>query len=190
MFVFLPLLCRGSGRGYPSGSGGSFLFLRLMPTITLTTHINAPIQICFDLSRSIDLHMISTKETGERVVAGRTTGLIELNERVTWRAKHLGVWQTLTSKITEFSRPYHFVDEMEKGAFKSFRHEHHFQEYEGGTLMKDVFTFESPLGPLGVLFNTLFLIRYMTCFLSERNAVIKEYAESDKSLRLLEHGIM
>jgi ligand-binding SRPBCC domain-containing protein len=159
-----------------------------MPTITLITLINAPIQTCFELSRSIDLHMLSTAETGEKAIAGRTKGLIELNETVTWRARHLGIWQTLTSKITEYKAPYLFVDEMLSGAFKSFRHEHHFEKSGNGTLMKDVFVFESPFGLLGVLANQLFLTKYMTRFLEQRNKTIKDYAESDKALAILGHS--
>jgi ligand-binding SRPBCC domain-containing protein len=148
-----------------------------MPTIILETIINAPINICFDLSRSIDLHMLSTVKTGEKAIAGRTSGLVELNDTVTWWAKHLGVWQTLTSKITEYNYPSYFVDEMVSGAFKSFRHEHHFSEYADGTLMKDIFTFESPFGLIGVVFNKLVLTIYMTRFLVQRNNSIKEHAE-------------
>lgn len=148
-----------------------------MPTIELLTEINAPIEKVFNLSRSIDLHMESTKQTGEQAIAGRTSGLIELGETVTWRAKHFGIWQDLTSKITEFDQPYFFVDEMVRGAFKSFRHEHHFSQVDGQTLMKDIFVFESPFGVLGKLFNWLTLKKYMTNLLETRNKVIKEAAE-------------
>jgi ligand-binding SRPBCC domain-containing protein len=150
-----------------------------MPRIELSTHINAPIEKVFDLSRSIDLHMRSTSKTGEQAIAGRTSGLIELDETVTWRAKHFGIWQHLTSKITAYDRPNLFVDEMVNGAFKSFRHEHHFSVEGEGTLMRDVFVFESPLGIIGRLFNWLILKRYMTGFLVERNGVIKEEAETE-----------
>src|SRR5476651_485007 len=115
-----------------------------MPTIELHTEINAPIKRCFDLARSIDLHLISTKHTGEQAIAGKTSGLIELDETVTWRAKHFFIWQSLTSKITEFHSPDFFADEMIDGAFKSFRHEHYFFTVNDLTLMRDVFTFESP----------------------------------------------
>jgi ligand-binding SRPBCC domain-containing protein len=145
--------------------------------IELTTHINAPIEKVFDLSRSIDLHMESTKQTGEKAIAGKTSGLIGLGETVTWRAKHFGIWQTLTSKITEFDKPNFFVDEMVQGAFKCIRHEHHFIKANDHTIMKDVFVYESPLGILGRLFNWLILTRYMTKLLKERNRVIKEAAE-------------
>ena len=103
--------------------------------------------------------------------------MIELGETVTWRAKHFGIWQTLTSKITEFDRPNFFADEMLQGAFKSFRHEHYFLSRNGQTLMKDVFVFESPLGILGRLFNRLVLTRYMTKLLEKRNRVIQDTAE-------------
>lgn len=151
-----------------------------MPIIRLHTPIKANREIVFDLSRSIDLQSKFVTGSNERAVAGRTGGLIGLDETVTWRGKHLGVWQHLTSRITEFDRPSFFVDEMEKGAFKSLRHEHHFTPMEGGTMMKDVFNFQSPLGILGKLANKLFLTSYMTNFLKERNRTIKEYAESGR----------
>lgn len=116
-----------------------------MPKIELITKINAPIEKC------IDLHLESTKQTGEQAIAGRTDGLIELGETVTWRAKHFGIRQKLTSKITDFNYPNFFVDEMVDGAFKSFRHEHHFSKVDNHTVMKDVFVFESPLGVSGRL---------------------------------------
>lgn len=151
-----------------------------MPVIQLEIPIKAPVDRCFDLSRSIELHKISTRHTGERAIAGTTEGLIELGETVTWRAKHLGIWQTLTSKITAYSRPYFFVDEQVTGAFKAFRHEHYFKEQGSATLMTDSFYYQSPLGPLGRLADALFLKRYMTKLLQERNRIIKEYAETVK----------
>jgi ligand-binding SRPBCC domain-containing protein len=150
-----------------------------MSILILYTEIHAPAQRCFDLSRSIDLHMASTAKTGEHVIAGRSSGLICLHETVTWRAKHLGLWQTLSSRITEFERPVFFTDEMVKGAFKSFRHEHHFREENGITTMKDIFEFYSPCGAFGKLANVFFLSKYLTRFLMERNALIKNCAEND-----------
>ncbi|WP_345742944.1 hypothetical protein [Algibacter lectus] len=71
-----------------------------MPKIKLQTKIKATRNIVFDLSRSIDLHKISTEHTNEEAIAGKTSGLIGIDESVTWRAKHFGVYQNLTSKIT------------------------------------------------------------------------------------------
>ncbi|GAA4295458.1 SRPBCC family protein [Nibribacter koreensis] len=161
-----------------------------MPVIHLETCIAGPPALCFDLSRSIDLHTISTEHTGEKAIAGVTTGLIGLGQTVTWRAKHFGVWQTLTSKITAFEPPFYFEDEMVQGAFKSFRHEHHFVPQQENTLMRDVFHFTSPLGILGELANRLVLTNYMTDLLKERNRVIKEYAESGQGALLLQQNAL
>ena len=148
-----------------------------MPVIRLETFINAPKQILFDLARSIDLHQISTAHTNEKAVAGKTSGLIELGEWVTWEAKHFGVVQKLTSKITAMVAPEYFVDEMLSGAFKSFRHEHIFEEKGQGTLMIDVFSYVAPFWVLGRLADWIFLERYMTALLVQRNKVISEHAE-------------
>ena len=151
-----------------------------MPRIELITYINSSKEIVFDLSRSVELHKISTEKTKEEVVAGKMTGLIELDESVTWRAKHLGFYQELTSKITEYKYPEYFVDEMQKGAFKSFRHEHYFiEEFENKVKMIDVFEYVSPFGFLGRLIDKIFLKKYMITLLVERNKVIKEFAETD-----------
>jgi ligand-binding SRPBCC domain-containing protein len=151
-----------------------------MPVINLQTHIKANRKLVFDLARSIDLQSKYVTTSDEKAVAGRTSGLISLGETVTYKGKHLGISQQLTSKVTEFDRPHLFVDEMQKGAFKSLRHEHHFIATEEGTIMRDVFNFQSPLGILGNLANTLFLKSYMTRFLENRNKVIKDFAESER----------
>ncbi len=151
-----------------------------MPRIELQTHIKADINSVFDLSRSIDLHKISTQHTHEEGIAGKTSGLIGMGQSVTWRAKHFGMYQKLTSKITQYDRPKYFADEMVKGAFKEFKHEHHFAESNGGTLMTDYFEYKSPFGILGKLADKLFLKKYMTKLLTHRNKVVKEFAESPK----------
>ena len=156
-----------------------------MPTIELTTLIAAPIERVFDLSRSIDLHTDSTSSTGERAVAGVTSGLIGLGQEVTWRARHFGVWQSLTVRVTVFERPTHFADVMLRGAFRRMEHHHYFKPSSDGTIMRDVFTFESPLGPLGRIADWLFLERYLRSFLIERNRVIKTTAESDNWQKFL-----
>ncbi len=152
-----------------------------MPTIFITTRINAPRERVFDLARSIDAHMASTSASGERAVDGRTTGLIGPGETVTWEARHLGVRQRLTVRITQFERPCLFTDEMTAGAFRRMRHTHRFEMIdERHTLMGDELNFQAPLGLLGRLAETLFLTRYMRRFLIERNRVLKELAESDQ----------
>ena len=151
-----------------------------MARIELTLHIAAPLERCFDLARSVELHTRSTSSTGERVIAGRTSGLLELNAEVTWEARHFGLWQTLTSRITALERPTHFRDSMVRGAFKRFDHDHYFSADRGDcTVMRDVFDYSAALGILGWLAAQLFLTRYMRRFLEARNREIKAVAESN-----------
>jgi ligand-binding SRPBCC domain-containing protein len=150
-----------------------------MPVFELTTPIHAPIERCFDLARSIDLHKLSTEGTDEEAIAGVTSGLIGEGQHVTWKAKHFGFTQTLTSRITQFEYPFHFTDEMIKGIFKMIRHDHLFEETDEATIMKDVFQFESPGGIIGRMFNTFILKKYLRDLLLKRNQVIKKFAESE-----------
>lgn len=158
-----------------------------MPTIKIQTEIKNSIEICFDLARSIDLHMISTQKTNEKAISGVTKGLIGLNQFVTWRANHLGIKWKLTSTISALDRPFYFQDEQIKGVFKKMVHDHFFESKGGSTLMTDVFYFESPFGTLGKLFNNLVLTNYMKSFLLERNTVIKNFAETEKWKLILQN---
>ncbi|WP_294321014.1 SRPBCC family protein [uncultured Chryseobacterium sp.] len=150
-----------------------------MAIIRLQTTIQADIRNVFDLARDIDLHQKSTFRTDEKAVAGRTAGLIEQGETVTWKAKHLGIVQTLTTQIISMHKPYHFTDIMLKGAFKSMKHQHLFRQEDWYTVMTDIFEFESPFGIIGKIFNAIFLRNYMKQFLLERNRMIKSAAEAD-----------
>jgi ligand-binding SRPBCC domain-containing protein len=149
-----------------------------MPVIVLQTRVAAPPSRCFDLARDVELHQRSTAASRERAVAGVTSGLLGLGDEVTWEATHFRIRQRLTSRITEFDPPIRFVDEMVRGAFARFRHEHKFLAVGGVTEMVDIFDYTSPLGPLGRLADGLFLKRYMTTLLRERNAYLKRAAES------------
>ena len=149
-----------------------------MTSIHLTTFIAAPAERVFDLSRSINLHKISTAHTGEKAIAGVTSGLIKEGETVTWQAKHLFKERKFTSKITFMDAPVSFIDEMTNGDFKNFKHAHHFKQVDNGTIMIDVLDFESPYGRIGKFFNAIYLRKYIEDLLKKRNSVIKEYAET------------
>jgi len=157
-----------------------------MPVITLETVIRAPRKRVFDLARSIDAHQDTTGGTEERAVAGVTSGLIGMDDEVTWEARHFGVRQRLTVRVTAFDRPNHFQDIMVSGAFKRMIHDHEFAEHPVGTLMRDRFEFQSPLGILGRIVDWLFLTAYMRRFLVRRNEVLRQLAELDKGNRFLE----
>jgi ligand-binding SRPBCC domain-containing protein len=151
-----------------------------MSFIQLTTFIEAPIERVFDLSRSIELHKGSMQRFNEKCAAGKQTGLLELNETVTWQAKHLMKERQLTTKITAMQNPFSFIDEQVGGDFVSLKHEHYFKPAQNGTIMIDQFYFQVPYGVIGKWVSRFYLTRYITKLLEQRNQFIKEVAESNK----------
>ena len=117
-----------------------------MPTIHLTTFIAAPVSVVFDLCRSVDLHKKSMSHYKEEAVAGTRFGLIEKDDTITWRAKHLFKTRLLRVKITDMKKPEQFTDEQLQGDFVMMKHEHHFKPCDNGTILIDLFHFESPYG--------------------------------------------
>lgn len=150
-----------------------------MPIIKHDIYIDAPINICFDLARNVEVHTETTINTKEKAIAGVTVGLMENGDTVTWQATHLGVKQKLTAKITEMEKPYKFTDVMVKGAFHSFSHIHEFIESGTGTIMKDTFSYKSPFGVLGKIADKLFLENYMRNFIVNRAKELKRIAEQE-----------
>ena len=148
-----------------------------MTIIKLTTEINAPIQLVFDLNRNIDIHTKSTAKSNETAIAGTTSGLINKGETVTWRGKHFGVYLEHKSNIPEMEIPHYFIDEMVEGKFKKFKHTHTFTEKNGKTIMVDKIEYETPFGIFGKFFDLLLLKNHLTKFILERNSFIKEIAE-------------
>lgn len=156
-----------------------------MPIIELHTSIDAPVERVFDLCRSVDAHVATARATGERPVGGVTTGLLALGDHVTWSARHLGWRWQVTSKITAFDRPRRFRDSMVSGVFMRFDHDHEFVSRGGTTLVRDVFDFTSPWGPLGRLADMLMVTRHMRRFLLRRMRDLKQIAESDAWMQYL-----
>lgn len=136
----------------------------------MTTLVRASPEHCFDLSLSVDAHTASMADSGERAVAGVTSGVMGLGDTVTWRARHFGVPFTMTSAITAHDRPRRFVDEQVSGPFRRWWHEHRFEGTDEGTRMTDVVEFESPAGLIGRVVNALVLTRYMRRLLDQRNS--------------------
>ena len=149
-----------------------------MTTLNISTAIKAPKNIVFDLSRNIDVHQNSATSTHEKAIGGVTSGLININETVTWRGRHFGLYLTHKSQITAMNLYDSFVDEMVAGHFKFFKHEHFFDYQNEITIMTDRLQYETPFSIFGQIFDFLFLKKHLNKFLSERNRVLKSLAEN------------
>ena len=151
-----------------------------MVRIELEMLVRAPPAACYALALNVQAHLDSTQQTGERVLVGPASGQLQLGDVVTWEARHFGIRQQLTVKITAASPPHHFRDELVRGAFKTLRHDHYFEAIEGGTRVRDVFEFGSPFGLVGRCVDALVLRRYLTRLLRTRNAALKQRLEQNR----------
>jgi ligand-binding SRPBCC domain-containing protein len=152
--------------------------------IELETLIVAPPERCFDLSLSVELHLDSTAETGERVVGGTSSGVLRLDDQITWEARHLGWKHRLSMVISAHDRPRTFRDELVRGPFRHLAHDHFFEPVERGTLMRDVFKFSSVFPPA----DRLVVAPHLRRSLVQRNQFIRDLAEGEGWRRYIPPG--
>lgn len=149
-----------------------------MGHVVIETLIVAPPEVVFDLARDVSVHIESAAFSRERAVApGRTVGLLELGDIVTFEGVHFFLRLRFTVRIVELIRPRLFVDELERSALRKLRHLHEFEEREGATLMRDTLDWTSPFGLLGRLADTLFVTGHMRRFVSRKQLELKRVAE-------------
>jgi len=147
-----------------------------MTRLLLKTTVAAPRERCIELALTVETH---TDKPGsrERIVGGVLSGRMGLNDTVTWESRLLGLPIRMTSKIVELNAPYRFVDEMQSGPFKTWRHVHRFERNAAGTLMTDNVSYHVPLGILGSVADRVFVRRLMRRLLSELSDYIQALAE-------------
>lgn len=151
-----------------------------MPTVHITTLIHAPAERVFRLCRSATLYKMTMQDTDERIVTGRITGLLDLNETITWRGKHLGKYRVYTFKVTGMEAPTYYKYEMTKGDLKNMVHEQHFNGLDNGCIMIDMFSYDPPTGFVGKIYDRMYMKKYLQQLLLKRNKALKLYAESER----------
>lgn len=160
-----------------------------METIRVTTWMDAPMERCFRLATSIDLHLVSAAQTRETAIDGVTSGEIGEGQSVVWRGRHFGRWVTHTNKVDGW-RPFsYFREVMTKGWFARFEHEHHFAIMDDGTRMRDEIRFSAPHGWMGGMVAKM-VRRHLIGMLRRRNALIKRVAETEEWHKYLERSVV
>jgi len=160
-----------------------------MEIIRLGTWIDAPVERCFLLSLSVDLHVASARSTHENASAVTADGTIGEGDTLTFKGRHFGVHWRHTSLIEKLRPHSYYRDVMIAGPFQHFEHDHHFAPMDDGTRMRDEIRFSASGGLLGQLRTRMFLRKQLKAFLMERNAMIKRLAESEDWHRYLERGV-
>ncbi len=159
-----------------------------MKELQLSITIQAPIERCFDLARSMDFHTWSMKATGEKIVSGRPSGLIELGEFVEFEAAHLGLVRRLRAKITKFNRPRSFMDEQDKGPFRTFRHEHRFSTNPDNpsiTLVEDHLYIVVGWSVFGLIAERALVVPHLQRLLTQHQFNLKAALEGEEWKRFL-----
>lgn len=151
-----------------------------MITIRHEVRVRAPAARCFDLARSVDLHVDSATDIAARAVDGRTHGLSADGDCTTWSARFCGLRFAMTTRVEDFAPPTRFADRLTRGLLRQFAHRYHFTPLpDGGCTMSDDLTIEAPCGPLGRLAERLYLARRMNVLVRRRLEYIRRVAESD-----------
>jgi len=150
-----------------------------VPRVVIETWIAAPPERVFDLARDVGAHAASAEFSRERVVPpGRTEGLLEAGDLVTFEGVHFGLRQRATARIVFVDRPRRFDDELVRSAFRRLHHAHEFEPSNGGTLMRDTLEWVSPFGILGRIADRLAVIRHMRWFVTTKQLALKRIAEA------------
>lgn len=148
-------------------------------------HVHAPIERCFLLSTSIALVQ---QTIGLKPVEGKTTGLITRGDRLVWRGWKFGMPAMHETLITQYEPYRFFQDTMGKGRFRSFQHDHQFDEVAGHTLMVDVVRFSMPLGTLGKQFGRRIVVPHVLDMMLKRFHLLKRIAEGSDWERYIARG--
>ena len=151
-----------------------------MPTIHLTTFIAAPIERVFDLSRNVTIYKTLVQGRNETMSSGAVSNVVAHGETMTFHAKHFGKTRLVTTRVVALQKPSSFVQEQVKGDLLHFKHEHYFRSVENGTILIDMIDFEGPRDIIGKVIGKLYLKSYLEKFINKRNALIRQYAESEK----------
>ncbi len=148
-----------------------------MFTISDSIFIKAPIERCFLLSTNIEL---VGQSLGMKPIEGKTSGMIEADDKLLWAGWKFGLPQMHESVVTRYERPAFFQDTMARGRFKRYQHDHYFYEMDERTVLNDKIRFTMPLGFVGRLVGQFVLVPYLSRKLRRRLTLLRKVAETRK----------
>jgi ligand-binding SRPBCC domain-containing protein len=84
------------------------------------------------------------------------------------------------TEITALEERKYFIDEQRFGPYKLWHHQHHFEEVEGGVIMKDIIHFKLPFALLAPIAYKLFVKKKLREIFTFRHAVLDELISHNK----------
>lgn len=91
-----------------------------------------------------------------------------------------GIKLPWVTEITHISEPNYFIDEQRFGPYAFWHHQHHFEEVDGGTLMRDILHYKVPFGPLGNLVDALLVDRRIEEIFTYRFQAVEKWVSQLK----------
>jgi ligand-binding SRPBCC domain-containing protein len=125
---------------------------------------------------------------GQRVLSVEGAFPLRLGSEVRLRARQLPLpWaQTWLVRVVELAAPRLIVDEMLRGPFTAWRHEHRFRELAGGrTQLTDHVAYRLPGGPLGRVADALLVRRLLLGSFRSRQGHTRALLEAEVSRNTL-----
>ena len=80
-------------------------------------------------------------------------------------------WRTL---ITDYQKPYKFIDQQIKGPYTLWHHTHIFEEKDGGTLIKDNLKYVIPFGWIGRAIHFIYIKHDINGIFQYRHKILND----------------
>jgi len=94
----------------------------------------------------------------------------------------LGIRMRWCTEITHVKDIAYFIDQQRFGPYNMWHHQHHFEEVDGGVMMRDIVNYGVPLGILGQIANTIMVKSQLKEIFDYRiQAVEKRWPSKDGS---------
>ena len=111
----------------------------------------------------------------------RTQSFVTDQDIIRWQGWKFGIPQFHESLIEAFDPPRFFRDRMIAGRFRTFEHDHAFEDLDSNSVrLADELRFTLPFGPLGQLAATTLLIPHIRSLMHRRFQRLKRIAESEE----------
>lgn len=135
--------------------------------------IAVPLEVAFGFFKDpFNLRLI-TPNWLDFQISGISGTPLDVGTTISYRIRWLGIPISWVSRIDEFERNRRFVDVQVRGPYRSWRHEHTFEERNGQTLMRDTVRYELPLGVLGTIAHRLVVGRQLCAIFDHRASQIR-----------------
>jgi|688.fasta_scaffold529882_2 ligand-binding SRPBCC domain-containing protein len=131
-------------------------------------------QMLWEFHSNVNALVLLTPPGAEVEVIGETTDVFE-GALHKIRVKKFGSRLNWIARIHEVNEPKSFRDTAEKSPFKTWTHEHKFEEENGGCWLIDTVEYSLPFGILGWIAGALLVNRDIDNMFAHRHKVTRKH---------------